>query len=192
MAFKKNSAEDAILFEDNVFEHIDSLYSTALRLTRNSQDAEDLVQDTCLRGFRFFNRYQQGTNFKAWIFKILMNMFINKYHKDQRKPPSVQFEKVEYAVENVLNDNERSTILTDSNMFRNIFDDEIVRAIESLSEDYRISVLLCDIEGFSYKEIGEILDIPMGTVMSRISRGRKMLQKLLLDYAKREGYINNQ
>lgn len=192
MAFKKSSVEDAILFEDNAFEHIDSLYSTALRLTRNPQDAEDLVQDTCLRGFQFFNRYQQGTNFKAWIFRILMNMFINKYHKDQRRPPSVQFEKVEYAVENVLNDDERSTILTDSNMFRNIFDDEIVRAIESLPEDYRISVLLCDIEGFSYKEIGEILDIPMGTVMSRISRGRKMLQKLLLDYAKREGYINNQ
>lgn len=192
MAFKKSSAEDAILFEDNAFEHIDSLYSTALRLTRNPQDAEDLVQDTCLRGFQFFNRYQQGTNFKAWIFRILMNMFINKYHKDQRRPPSIQFEKVEYAVENVLNDDERSTILTDSNMFRNIFDDEIVRAIESLPEDYRVSVLLCDIEGFSYKEIGEILDIPMGTVMSRISRGRKMLQKLLLDYAKREGYINNQ
>jgi len=192
MALKKLSANDQALFEEIVFEYIDSLYSTALRLTRNRQDAEDLVQDASLKAYQYFHRFEQGTNFKAWIFKILLNTFINKYHKDQRTPPSVQFDKVEYALEESLKDVDRKTILTDANVFRNLFDDEIVQAIESLPDDYRVAVLLCDIESFSYKEISDILDIPIGTVMSRISRGRKMLQKSLLDYAKKEGYISNQ
>ncbi len=118
-----------------------------------------------------------------------MNTFINKYHKDVRTPPVVQFDKVEYAVEDVLKDENRKTILTDSNLFKSIFDDEIVQAIELMPEDYRVAVLLCDIENFSYKEISDILDVPIGTVMSRISRGRKILQKSLIDYAKREGYV---
>lgn len=192
MALKKLMANDQALFEELVFEYIDSLYSTALRLTRNRQDAEDLVQDASLKAYQYFNRFKQGTNFKAWIFKILMNTFINKYHKEQRTPTSVQFDKVEYAVEESLKDEDRKTILTDANVFRNLFDDEIVLAIESLPEDYRVVVLLCDIESFSYKEISDILAIPIGTVMSRISRGRKMLQKSLLDYALKEGYISNQ
>jgi RNA polymerase sigma-70 factor (ECF subfamily) len=191
MALKKLSSQDQALFEEIAFEYIDSLYSTALRLTRNRQDAEDLVQDACLKAYQFFHRFEQGTNFKAWIFRILMNTFINKYHKDMRAPPSVQFDKIEYAVDNALKNDDRKTILTDTNLFRSLFDDEIVQAIESLPEDYRVSVLLCDIENFSYKEISEILDIPIGTVMSRISRGRKMLQKSLLDYAKKEGYISS-
>jgi RNA polymerase sigma-70 factor, ECF subfamily len=191
MTFKKSSSKDQALFEEIVFEYVDSLYRTALRLTRNKQDAEDLVQDACLRGFQYFHRFEQGTNFKAWIFKILMNTFINKYHKNMRTPPSVQFDKVEYAIDDALKEEDSKTILTDNNVFRNMFDDEIVHAIENIPEDYRIAVLLCDIENFSYKEMSKILDVPIGTIMSRISRGRKMLQKSLLDYAKREGYISN-
>jgi len=191
MAPTKISSQDQVLFEEIVFEYIDSLYSTALRLTRNRQDAEDLVQDASLKAYQFFHRFEQGTNFKAWIFRILMNTFINKYHKDMRAPPSVQFDKVEYAVEDALKDDDRKSILTDTNLFRHLFDDEIVQAIEALPEDYRIAVLLCDIENFAYKEISEIINIPIGTVMSRISRGRKMLQKSLLDYAQNEGYISN-
>lgn len=191
MAFKRSSAIDQALFEEIAFEYIDSLYSTALRLTRNKQDSEDLVQDAYLRGFQHFHRFEPGTNFKAWIFKILMNTFINKYHKDMRTPPAVPFDKVEFAIDEALKDEDQKNILTDSNVFRNMFDDEIVQAIETMPEDYRIAVLLCDIENFSYKEMSEILDVPIGTVMSRISRGRKMLQKSLLDYAKREGYISN-
>jgi RNA polymerase sigma-70 factor, ECF subfamily len=187
--FKRPSAENQTLFEKITFEHIDSLYGTALRLTRNKQDAEDLVQDACLRGFQYFHKYEQGSNFKAWIFKILMNTFINKYHKNKRTPPSVQFEKVEYSIDSELKDDDRKTILTDGNVFKNMFDDEIVHAIETIPKDYRVAVLLCDIENFTYKEMSDILEIPLGTVMSRISRGRKMLQISLLNYAKREGYI---
>lgn len=189
MSSKKFSSDQQALFEETVFEYIDSLYSTALRLTRNQQDAEDLVQDACLKAYQYFFRFEQGTNFKAWIFKILMNTFINKYHKDVRTPPVVQFDKVEYAVEDVLKDENRKTILTDSNLYKSVFDDEIVQAIELMPEDYRVAVLLCDIENFSYKEISDILDVPIGTVMSRISRGRKILQKSLIDYAGREGYL---
>ena len=189
MVQQKFSSEEKALFEEAVFKYIDSLYSTALRLTRNQQDAEDLVQDACLKAYQYFFRFEQGTNFKAWIFKILMNTFINKYHKAARTPPIVQFDKVEYAVEDVLKDEDRKSILTDGNLFKTIFDDEIVKAIEVMPEDYRVAVLLCDIENFSYKEISDILDVPIGTVMSRISRGRKILQKSLIDYASREGYV---
>ena len=189
MSSKKFSSDEQALFEETIFEYIDSLYSTALRLTRNQQDAEDLVQDACLKAYQYFFRFEKGTNFKAWIFKIMMNTFINKYHKDVRTPPVVQFDKVEYAVEDVLKDENRKTILTDSNLYKSVFDDEIVQAIELMPEDYRVAVLLCDIENFSYKEISDILDVPIGTVMSRISRGRKILQKSLIDYAGREGYL---
>ena len=177
------------LFEQIAFEHINAMYSTALRVTRNQQDAEDLVQETFLKAYKNFHHFEPGTNFKAWIFRILMNTFINKYHKDQKNPVSVEFEKVEHTVEQILSDDEIKTVLTNRNKFRELFDDEIVHAIENMPEDYRLCVLLCDIENFSYNEISEMLNVPIGTVMSRISRGRKILQKSLLDYAKKEGYI---
>ena len=179
-------------FEKLSAEYLDALFGTALRLTRNQQDAEDLVQDVYLKAYKYFFRFETGTNFKAWIFKILMNTFINSYHKNSRQPQSVEFEKVEYAVEKTLNDFETKSILTDENKFRDLFDDEIVTAIENMPYDYRVCVLLCDVENFTYEEIGTILNIPIGTVMSRIFRGRKILQKFLLDYAVREGYVNNE
>jgi RNA polymerase sigma-70 factor (ECF subfamily) len=184
-----SAKEQRNLFEEIAFEHMNSLYSTALRLTQSQQDSEDLVQDTYLKAFQFFHRFEPGTNFKAWIFKILMNTFINKYHKKMRTPQSVQFEKVEYSIETDSKPEEIQSLLENKDRFRNSFADEVIVAIEQMPENYRVAVLLCDIESFSYKEIGSMLDIPIGTVMSRISRGRKFLQKALLEYAKREGYV---
>ena len=139
------------------------------------------------------------STFYGWYNSYLENGFDGLKPKQIKRknfwnhiPDKERQEVVEYALEESLKDVDRKTILTDANVFRNLFDDEIVQAIESLPDDYRVVVLLCDIESFSYKEISDILDIPIGTVMSRISRGRKMLQKSLLDYAKKEGYISNQ
>lgn len=179
-------------FENIAFEHMDSLYSTALRMTRNAEEAEDLVQDTYLRAFRFFDKFQEGTNFKAWIFKILTNTFINRYRKKARTPQQVQFDKVEYGIEN---DDEDDPVPQwsgyDEENYQELFDDDIKSALGQLSEEFRMVILLADVEGFSYKEIAQIIDRPIGTVMSRLFRGRKMLQKVLETYAKREGYIKH-
>jgi RNA polymerase sigma-70 factor (ECF subfamily) len=177
-------------FEQIAFEYMDSLYSTALRMTRNTEEAEDLVQDTYMRAFRFFDKYQQGTNFKAWIFKILTNTFINRYRKKTRTPQKVQFEKVEFGIENP-DDYQEAVEWTgfDESNYEELFDDDIKSALSQLSEEFRMVILLADVEGFSYKEIADIIDRPIGTVMSRLFRGRKMLQKILEGYAKREGYI---
>ena len=177
------------LFEEIAFEHLDSMYSTALRLTQNQQDSEDLIQDTFLKAYQFFNRFEPGTNFKAWIFKILMNTFINRYHKKMRTPQSIQFEKVEYTIEADVLPEEYHLLMKNKDQFKDLFNDEVISAVEQMPQTYRIAVLLCDLEEFSYKEISDMLDIPIGTVMSRISRGRKFLQKALIDYAKKEGYI---
>lgn len=179
-------------FENIAFEHLDSLYSTAFRLTQNKQDSEDLVQDTYLKAYQFFYRFEPGTNFKAWIFKILMNTFINSYHKKMRAPASVQFEKVEYSIESNSSSVEFQLVAKEYDRLKDAFADEVMEAIEKMPDNYRMAVLLCDIEEFSYKEISSILEIPIGTVMSRISRGRRFLQVSLIDYAKSEGYIKHE
>ena len=189
MAAATNPGAERQPFENVAFEHMDSLYSTALRLTRNRQDSEDLVQDTYLKAYQYYHSFQPGTNFRAWIFRILMNTFINNYHKKARTPGTVDFAKVEYAIENDLTPEEAESILKNSGQFKSLFGDEIAQALEEMPADYRIAVLLCDIEEFSYREIADILDIPIGTVMSRISRGRKILQRNLLEYARRQGYL---
>jgi len=177
-------------FEDIAFQYMDSLYSTALRFTRNTEEAEDLVQDTYLRAYRFFDKFQTGTNFKAWIFKILTNTFINKYRKKARTPQQVQLDKVAYGLENE-EPPERVAEWSgyDEEKYGELFDDDITVALSQLSEEFRMVVLLADIEGFSYKEIAEIIGRPSGTVMSRLFRGRRMLQRILEKYARREGYI---
>jgi len=187
-----NEEEKKNKFEEIAFDFMDSLYSTALRLTRNTEEAEDLVQDTYLRAYRFFDKFEQGTNFKAWIFKILTNSFINRYRKKVRTPQQIQLDKVAFGLENE-EENELKDEWThyDEKKYEELFDDDIKSALSQLSEEFRIVVLLADIEGFSYKEIAEIIDRPNGTVMSRLFRGRRMLQKILDKYAKREGYIRN-
>lgn len=177
-------------FEEIAFEHMDSLYSTALRMTRNAEEAEDLVQDTYLRAYRFFDKFEEGTNFKAWIFKILTNTFINKYRKKVRTPQSVQLDKVEFGLES----DDESTAEGewegfDESRYEGMFDDEVKAAMAQLSEEFRIVIILADIEGFSYKEIADMIDRPIGTVMSRLFRGRRVLQRVLDKYAHREGYI---
>lgn len=177
-------------FEAIAFQYMDSLYSTALRFTRNTEEAEDLVQDTYLRAYRFFDKFQEGTNFKAWIFKILTNTFINKYRKKARTPQQVQLEKVAYGLEDEENvEQVGEWDGYDDSKYKELFDDDITSALSQLSEEFRMVVLLADIEGFSYKEIADIIDRPSGTVMSRLFRGRRMLQRILDKYARREGYI---
>ncbi|MDQ7064118.1 MAG: sigma-70 family RNA polymerase sigma factor [candidate division KSB1 bacterium] len=178
-------------FESLAFEYMDQLFSTALRLTKNPLDAEDLLQDTYLRAYRFFNKFAPGTNFKAWIFKILTNTFINRYRKKQREPQKVEFDKVEFAYsdDDDKSENRAHQETIDYQVYEELFDDKIKDALDRLAEDFRIVVILCDIHGFSYKEIAEIVDVPIGTVMSRLSRGRKQLQKFLEEYAIQEGYI---
>lgn len=178
-------------FEAIAFQFMDSLYSTALRFTRNTEEAEDLVQDTYLRAYRFFDKFQEGTNFKAWIFKILTNTFINKYRKKARTPQQVQLDKVAYGLENEEPPEQVGEWTGfDESKYDELFDDDITSALSQLSEEFRMVVLLADIEGFSYKEIAEIIGRPSGTVMSRLFRGRRMLQRILDKYARREGYIS--
>jgi len=177
-------------FEAIAFEHMNSLYSTALRMTRNAMEAEDLVQDTYLRAYRFFDKFEEGTNFKAWIFKILTNTFINKYRKKVRTPQSVQLDKVEFGIAEA---EEKEGPVDwdgyDEARYHELFDDDVKAALSQLPEEFRMVIILADIENFSYKEIAEMIKRPIGTVMSRLFRGRRILQRILDTYARREGYI---
>jgi RNA polymerase sigma-70 factor (ECF subfamily) len=178
-------------FEALAFEHIDALYRAALRLTRNRWDAEDLVQDACLRAFRFFDRFQPGTNFKAWLFTILRNTFINHYRKKKIQPATLAFDKVSFMLSDT---DERTPALRyvdgyDETNYHDMFGDQIQAGLDRLPEEFRMVVLLADIEEFPYKEIAEIMDCPIGTVMSRLSRARRQLRRYLKDYAYREGYV---
>lgn len=181
----RSEYEFDILFREN----INGLYSLALRLTRNQLDAEDLVQETALKAFRYFHRFDMGTNFRAWIYRIMTNNFINHYRKNKKQPNSVEIDAVSFKLE------EEKTNFWDKVNDRNnhfdyetIFDDEISAAIEKLPDEYKIVVLLADVDGLSYKEISAIIGHPIGTVMSRLHRGRKMLQRSLAKYAKEYGY----
>ncbi len=163
-------------FEAVALDHVDGLYNAAMHLTRNKLDAEDLVQETYLKAYRFFDRFQPGTNFRAWIFKILYNCFINSYRKKRKMPPRVDFET---ALATQANDLNIETQIHSPDDVRNIFDDEICRALERLPEGFRRTLLLVDVWGFRYKEAATILGCPMGTVMSRLSRARQRLRLLL-------------
>jgi RNA polymerase sigma-70 factor (ECF subfamily) len=191
MARKKPSPEKRRRdFAALAFPHMDALYGTALRMTRHPHDAEDLVQDVYLRAYRFFDRFAEGTNFKAWIFKILTNTFINRYRQKARAPQQTDFEKIEFfysAAEPERDDKYEAGY--DEKQYADLFGDEVSAALGKLSYDFRAVVILCDIEGFSYKEISQILDTPIGTVMSRLSRARQQMQNYLRAYAQREGIV---
>ncbi len=170
-------------------EHVNGLYALALRMTRNELDAEDLVQETALKAFRYFHRFESGTNFRAWLYRILTNNYINTYRKNKKTPVSVELESVSFKLEepdtgfwNELDDR------TNGYDYHDLFDDEINRAMDRLPDEYRIVVLLCDVEGFSYKEIAAMVKCPIGTVMSRLHRGRKILQRSLARYAAEHRY----
>jgi len=180
-------------FTNDAMQYAPQLFATALRMTRNRSDAEDLVQETFLKGWRAFDSYQQGTNLRAWLFRIMTNTFINKYNSQQRRPQETELDEVEelflFRRMGAFDQSKMSQSAEDQ-MLELFTDEEVKKAIESLPETFRIPVLLSDVEGFSYKEIAEILEIPLGTVMSRLHRGRKAMQKMLYEYAKKRGLIN--
>ena len=172
-------------FEEEALQYLDALYRTALRMSRNREDAEDLVQETYLRAFRFIDKFEPGTNLKAWLFKILTNTFINQYRKAARQPQVGYLEDDEefYLYRKVSEPG--SPPLSESAeeaALNQLGQQQIIEAIDRLPDPYRVAIVLVDIEGFSYKEIAEMTRVKVGTVMSRIARGRKMLQRLLGDH----------
>jgi RNA polymerase sigma-70 factor, ECF subfamily len=174
-------------FEDEMLPHLDAIYNFALRLTTDPNDAEDLVQDTIVKAFRFFNSYEKGTNAKAWLFRILKNSYINNYRKKSKQPQQVDYDEVSTFYETVRSEQSNTTDMEEM-MYGQLLDDDVTRALEQLPEDFRTVVLLCDVEGFTYEEIANMLDVPIGTIRSRLHRGRNLLRVQLMDYAEKRGY----
>ena len=180
-------------FTADAMQYAPQLYSTALRMTRNRADAEDLVQETFMKGWRAFESYEQGTNLRAWLFRIMTNTYINKYNAKQRRPDETELDEVEelYLFKRLGAFNQEKINLSAEDQMLELFtDDEVKNALEELPEVFLIPVLMSDVEGFSYKEIAEITEVPIGTVMSRLHRGRKLMQKRLYDYAQERGLID--
>lgn len=175
-------------FEAEAMPLIDQLYGGALRMTRNPQDAEDLVQETYLKAYKSFDSYKPGTNLKAWLYRIMTNTYINSYRKKQRQPQqSTTDEITDYQLYTTSSHDSTGLESAEVEALKNLPDGEIADAMNKLSDDYRMVVYYADIEGLPYKEIAEIMDIPLGTVMSRLHRGRKQLRGLLKDAAREQG-----
>lgn len=169
---------------------VDALYNTAYRMTRNAEDAEDLVQETYLKAYKYYDKFEEGTNFKAWLFKIMKNTFINNYRKKQAAPPQSDFADIEESFESQVSEEvTRKVKDPEEELLEDVLDEDVQRALEELPEDYRMVVILADLEGFAYKEIADILEVPVGTVMSRLYRGRRRLEEAMLRYAREHGYI---
>ena len=180
--------EEKLIIEEILIKHLDSMYSTALRLTKNKEKAEDLVQDVCLRAFRYFDQLRSNNKLKAWLFKILMNTFINKYRKRIKEPPLIEIELSESLLESASalyrhNSNPEEILIKSS------LDEEIKEALDNLHVDLRLVLWLSDVEGFTYEEIKEILRCPIGTIASRLYRARSLLRETLWEYARKRGVI---
>lgn len=175
-------------FEAEALPHIDALYNFALRMTGDPDDANDLLQDTYLKAYRFFDKFEKGTNCKAWLFRIMKNSYINMYRKFSKEPDKVDYEEIKNYY-NTIKDESSDPNDLQERLFGNLLDDDVTRAIERLPEDFRTVVILCDIEGFTYEEIAQFVECPIGTVRSRLHRGRKMLRAKLFNYAKSKGYV---
>jgi len=186
---KAESVKKRKSFEAEALQHMEALYRTALRMTKNESDAEDLVQEAYVKAYRFWDRFEPGSNCRAWLFKIMTNIFINEYRSKTRSPMSINVDELD---DNFLYGQlavDQTTRNPEQELFSRIFDDDIKKAIESLPDDFRLVVVLAFLEGFSYQEIADIMDLQLGTVKSRLHRGRKLLQKALWDYAIKNGYI---
>jgi RNA polymerase sigma factor (sigma-70 family) len=181
--------EKQSIFNQEFMPHINSMYNFAYRLTLDSDDAKDLLQDTYLKAFRFIDSFQKGTNAKAWLFRILKNSFINDYRKKSKEPSKVDYQEVEsyYNSEDV---DRQITPDLRVEALQDMIGDEISIALNSLDVDFRTVIILCDLEGFKYEEMAKILDIPIGTVRSRLHRARNLLKEKLSEYAKQMGYKN--
>jgi RNA polymerase sigma-70 factor (ECF subfamily) len=182
-------AEKDRIFNKEFMPHINSMYNFGYRLTLDEDDAKDLLQDTYLKAFRFIDSFQQGTNAKAWLFRILKNSFINDYRKKSKEPSKVDYQEVEsyYNSEDV---DRQITPDLRVEALQDMIGDEISNALNALDVDFRTVIILCDLEGFKYDEMAKILDIPIGTVRSRLHRARNLLKEKLSEYAKKMGYKN--
>lgn len=185
---KEDKAKRDALFEKEFFPHIDALYNFAFHLTYNEDDANDLVQETYLKAYRFANSYDEGTNAKAWLFKILKNAFINQYRKKSKRPTQVDYEEIVRYHDKEDGNAGSDNLDMRQDYFHDMLGDEVTRAINLLPVDFKTVILLCDIEGFTYEEIAKIIDIPIGTVRSRLHRARNMLKDHLIDYARKMGF----
>jgi RNA polymerase sigma-70 factor, ECF subfamily len=178
-------------FDSEIIPHLNSLKNYALRMTNDYDDSEDLLQDTLLKAFRFFDNYGKGTNARAWLFKIMRNAFINDYRSKARQPFVSGYDEMQNAYETIeCKDAKKQEYRM--NEFDNILDDEIVNALSDLPEDFRTIIFLCDIEGYSYQEISDFVNCPIGTVRSRLHRTRKILYNQLFKYAKKTGYVREE
>ncbi|WIM68992.1 sigma-70 family RNA polymerase sigma factor [Corynebacterium breve] len=175
-------------FEEQAMPLLDQLYGGALRMTRNPQDAEDLVQETYLKAYNAFGSYKQGTNLKAWMYRIMTNTYINTYRKKKRRPVETSADEMtDSQLYTTSSHDSTGLVSAEVEALKNIPNQQITDALNSLSDDYRLVVYLADVEGMAYKEIAEIMDTPLGTVMSRLHRGRKQLRGLLKDVAAEKG-----
>jgi len=178
-------------FEKQTLPHMEILYNYALRMTGNTEDAKDLLQETFLKAFRFWDKFEQGTNLRAWLFRIMKNTYINVYRKESKEPDKVDYNDIENYYDLIRDQNSDDNDLQ-TKIFGQLLDDDVSKALESLPEEFRTVVILCDIEGLSYEEIAEFSQIPVGTVRSRLHRGRKLLYAKLYDYAKGRGFIKKE
>lgn len=179
-------------FEAAAIPFLDGLYNMAYRLTRNAEDAEDLIQETYFKAYKHYDKFEAGTNLKAWLFRIMKNTFINGYRKTQKSPPQSAFSEIEDSFESQVDSSATQRIKNPEQEFLDkVLDADVQAAIDALREDYRMVILLVDLEGFSYKEAASILEVPVGTVMSRLYRGRRMLERVLLEYAQKQGYLRD-
>jgi len=187
---RPNPAELARLFEEQALPHTDALYRTALRMTRNAADAEDLVQEAMLKAYRFFARFEQGTNIRAWLFKIMTNLYINRYRKKMRTPQELSIDEMEDFVlfRQMTDSGAYDPSQPDEQVFGELFADRVREEIDRLPDEFRTVAVLAILESFSYQEIAEIAGLQLGTVKSRLFRGRKILQNRLADYARQAGY----
>jgi RNA polymerase sigma-70 factor (ECF subfamily) len=176
-------------FETDALQYMNQLYSAALRYTKNPSDAQDLVQDTFAKAYVSFHQFEPGTNLKAWLYRILTTTFINTYRKDQRRPQLSDQELEDWQIADASSHTSDQGKSAEDVALENLPDSDIKRALAEIPEEFRIAVYLADVEGFSYKEIAEIVGVPTGTVMSRLHRGRKQLREKLTDYARELGYV---
>jgi len=184
----ETSAQKKARFERDAFEFTNQLYAAALRYTKNSHDAQDLVQDTYAKAFTSFHQFTPGTNLKAWLYRILTTTFINSYRKEQRRPQIAAGELEDWQIHDAASHTSDQGRSAEDEVLDNLTDGDVKTALAALPEEFRMAVYLADVEGFSYKEIAEIVGVPAGTVMSRLHRGRKLLREALADYAKERGF----
>jgi RNA polymerase sigma-70 factor (ECF subfamily) len=186
---KESAAERKKRFERDALQYMNQLYAAAMRYTKNPEDAQDLVQDTYAKAYTSFHQFEPGTNLKAWLYRVLTTTFINTYRKDQRRPQTSDSELEDWQIAEASSHTSDQGKSSEDVVLENLPDSDIKNALAEIPEEFRIAVYLADVEGFSYKEIAEIVGVPAGTVMSRLHRGRKQLREKLSDYARERGYV---